>query len=170
METTLEQIITGRNKDKMISYIKSNPGEFKELIRLALSDKQPYAWRAAWLLRSCTEKNDPRIQKHLSTIIKKLNIFSSAQKRDWFFVLQKLDIPEKDEGLLFDTCVDAWCSIELQPSVRHNAFRIISKMAQKHPELKNEVEILAQKEYTETLSPGIKNAVQKMISQLQKQK
>ena len=41
----------------MLAYVKANPNEVEELIRLALADKQPYSWRAAWLLRSCLEKN-----------------------------------------------------------------------------------------------------------------
>ena len=41
----------------------------EELIELAISDKQPYSWRPAWLLWSCMDENDQRVQKHIPDII-----------------------------------------------------------------------------------------------------
>jgi len=49
----------------MISYLKSHPDDFEEIIKLAIVDKQPYSWRAAWLLWSCMDKNDQRIHKYI---------------------------------------------------------------------------------------------------------
>ena len=72
METALENILTSSYKAEMISYINTHPNDFEEAIELAVSNKQPYSWRAAWLLWSCMEKNDPRIQVHL----KKIRIYS----------------------------------------------------------------------------------------------
>jgi hypothetical protein len=36
----------------LISYLSAHPEYFEEAITLAISDKQPYSWRAAWLLWS----------------------------------------------------------------------------------------------------------------------
>ena len=62
METALEHILTSTYKDEMIAYLNTHPEDFEEAITLALSDKQPYGWRSAWLLWSCMEENDRRIQ------------------------------------------------------------------------------------------------------------
>lgn len=50
METPLEQILIKRYKSEMIAYIASHPEDFDELVNLAITDKPPYSWRAAWLL------------------------------------------------------------------------------------------------------------------------
>lgn len=44
METRLEYILTHSYKEEMIAYIKNNPGETDELIKLSLGDKHPYSW------------------------------------------------------------------------------------------------------------------------------
>ncbi len=72
-ESSLEYILTNSHKDDLIVYIKTHPNKFNELIKLSISDKQPYAWRAAWLLWSCMDKNDRRIHKHIKNIIYKKN-------------------------------------------------------------------------------------------------
>ena len=64
-ETKLEHILTNSYKADMISYMKSHPEDFEEAIKLAITDKQPYSWRAAWLLWSCMDKNDQRINKYI---------------------------------------------------------------------------------------------------------
>lgn len=56
VETKLEHILTNSYKADMISYLKSHPEDFDEAIKLAIADKQPYSWRAAWLLWSCMKK------------------------------------------------------------------------------------------------------------------
>jgi len=69
METELEYTLTHSYKEGMISYMKTHPEEFDELIKLAISHKPPYSWRAAWLLWSCMEKNDKRVQGNIKKII-----------------------------------------------------------------------------------------------------
>lgn len=36
--------------------MKSHPETYFEALELALSDKEPYSWRAAWMIRSCSKK------------------------------------------------------------------------------------------------------------------
>ena len=70
METELERVLISSYKDKMISFMDAHPEYFEEAIELAISDKQSYSWRAAWLLWSCMEENDSRIQGYIKKIIK----------------------------------------------------------------------------------------------------
>ena len=58
METALEKTLTSCYKHEMISFMENHPEAFDEAIQLTVSDKQPYSWRAAWLLLSCIEEND----------------------------------------------------------------------------------------------------------------
>ena len=69
MESKFEYILTHSYKADLISHLKSHPEDFEEALKLAVSDKQAYSWRAAWLLWSCMERNDQRIQKYTERII-----------------------------------------------------------------------------------------------------
>ena len=50
---------------EQINAIDQSNYDFEEIIKLAIVDKQPYSWRAAWLLWSCMDKNDQRIHKYI---------------------------------------------------------------------------------------------------------
>ncbi|RYM31292.1 hypothetical protein ERX46_16525 [Brumimicrobium glaciale] len=164
-ETPLESILTKSYKEEMISYITAHQDEVDELIELAVSDKQPYSWRAAWLLWIIMEKNDLRVQAHVSTMVKQLNSCKDGQQRNLINILLKMEVPEENEGLLFDSCVDIWLKIEKQSSVRYKAFEVIVQLAKKYPELNNEVESLTDKRFIEPLSGGIRRSFYNLIKQ-----
>ena len=82
METEFEHILTHSYKADLVSYMKSHPEDFEEAVHLAISDKQPYSWRAAWLLWSCMEKNDQRICRSIEKIIDTIPTKSDDQARE----------------------------------------------------------------------------------------
>ena len=150
----------------MISYMNSNPQEFEEAINLALSDRQPYSWRAAWLLCSCLEKNDSRIINYVKEILNVILEKNDNIQREFLKILYFMDLEDEYEGILFNICITIWEMTYKQPSVRYNAFRIIVKSAKKHPELANEVKYLTQEQYLDSLSPGAQRSVIKMLNEL----
>ena len=152
----------------MMAYMEANPLEYGELIQLALADKQPYSWRAAWLLSNCMEKDDKRVKSFIPQIINRLPTAPDGQKRDLINVLRKMEIEEEYEGLVFDNCVNIWTRIDKIPSVRYNALRLILQITEKHPELFTEVDLLTQNHYIEPLSEGIRRSIQRMISKVKK--
>jgi hypothetical protein len=163
METRLEHILTHAYKDEMIVHLAAHGEDFEEAIRLALADKQPYSWRAAWLLWSCMEENDPRIRPHIRTIIDVIPSKKDGHQRELLKILQQMEVSEEDEGYLFDLCVRIWEKINSRPSVRYHAFNTIVSIAGKHTTLFNEIKCLTEEHYMDTLSPGIKNGVYRMI-------
>jgi hypothetical protein len=54
----------------MISFMENHPEAFEEAIQLSVTDKQPYSWRAAFVLWSVIQNNDAGIQKHIKRIVK----------------------------------------------------------------------------------------------------
>jgi len=168
METPLEHLLTTSYKADSISYLKSHPEDFTEAINLAVTDKQPYSWRAAWLLWSCMEKNDKRVQPYVNRIIAAIPKRGENQQRELFIILQKMELTKRQEGVLFNTCVNVWEQLHKQASVRVNAFKLIVKITKKYPDLWNEVTVLTRNEYLETLSPAVKKAVVKLMQGLRK--
>jgi hypothetical protein len=165
MESRLEYILTNSHKAEMIVYLKSHPEDFEEAIKLALSNKQPYSWRAAWLLWGCISKNDKRIQKHIEKIIYTLQSCRDNQIRELLIILQQMELDSRYEGKLFDICIIIWKSIEKKPSVRYHAFKTLIKIAKKHPDLLQEIQLLTESRYLNSLSDGVKRSLLKMISE-----
>ena len=163
METALEYILTNSNKDGMISYMDAHPEDFEEAMKLAIADKRPYSWRAAWLLWSCMKENDQRVQKYIKRIIDSIPTKNDNQQRELFIILQKMELNEDYEGILLDICVNAWLKINKKPSVRFNAFKLIVKIAKKYPELSQEIGLLTQDQYLESLSSAVNKSIFKMI-------
>jgi hypothetical protein len=150
----------------MISFMNSHPECFDEAIELALSDKQPYSWRAAFVLWSVIEENDKRIQRHINKIIKAVRNKNDGHQRELLKILLMMQLDKKYEGVLFDLCMNIWDQIVKAPAVRVNALKMIIKIADNHPELKKEISLLAQDHYLESLSPGARHSVKKIISEL----
>lgn len=165
METALEHILTSSYKADMISYMDAYPEDFEEAIKLAISNKQPYSWRAAWLLWSCMEENDQRIQGYIKNIIDTITTKNDDHQRELFKILLQMELNEKYEGFLFNVCVTVWEKINKKPSVRLTAFKIIVKIAKKHPDLSHEIIFLTQNQYLDSLSPAVKRSISKMIKE-----
>lgn len=165
MDTALEQVLMQFYKKEMISFLNTHSEHFEEAIELALSDKQPYAWRSAFLLGDCMKENDQRIKAYIKNIINVLPNKKDGHQRELLKILLQMELDEEDEGILFDYCITLWEEINKVPSVRYTAFKFISKIAKKHTDLSNEVILLTQDRYLDTLSPGIKRAISDMVKE-----
>lgn len=162
MESALEHILINNTKSALISYMDSHPESFEELVNLSLSDKQPYSWRASWLLWSCIIENDGRLDAHIHRIIKSIPTFREEQQRELFIVLFKLNIPIELEGIVFDLCISIWEQTHKKPSVRFNAFKLLAKIAKCNPELSKEMRLYTQDKYLDTLSTGVRRSILKL--------
>jgi len=163
METVFEYILTNSYKAELIAYMAVHPEVFETAIKLAVSDKQPYAWRAAWLLWSCMEENDLRIQGYIKNIIDTITATSDNHQRELLIILQHMVLVEKDEGIIFVICVNIWEKINKKPAVRLNAFKMIVQIARKYPDLSHELVFLTQNQYLDSLSVAAQKSVCKMF-------
>jgi len=166
METSLEHILTSSYKADMISYMDAHPEDLNEAIILAISDKQPYSWRAAWLLWSYMGKNDQRIQPYVKNIIDTIETKNDDHQRELLKILYQMELNEEYEGFLFNVCLTVWEKINKKPSVRLTSFKFMVKIAEKHPDLVQELIFLAQNQYLDTLSPVVKRSISKMLNEL----
>ena len=147
----------------MISYLNAHPERFAEAVELALADRPACSWRASWLLFNCMEHNDHRLHRHIHDIIKVLPSKKDGHQRELIKILYQMDVDEALEGQLLDHCFRLWEKMKKQASVRISALKMILKIAGKYKELLPEVQLLTQPYYTETLSPGIRRSVQRMM-------
>ena len=167
MTKSLNNILTATlRKDKMVVFLKKNPNLFDETIKVSLGNEKPQSWRAAWLIGQLITKNDKRIKPHIKSILKAIKEKEDGHQRELLKILMKMNLSEKQEGILFDECISIWEDINKSSSVRGFAFLIITNTVKKYPELISEIGFLTQEHYTETLSPGIRHSVIKIIKGL----
>jgi len=164
--TPLEICLTHNYKDGIVVFLKAHPECWEEAIELAIANKQPYSWRAAWLLWSCIEKNDTRIQPRIQSLIDGLKDKKDGHQRELLKILIVMELSEEQETNLLDYCIRLWKDIQKTPSIRYTAFRFINKIVSKYPELRNEIKYYTVKKYIETLSPGIQKSINKLIQNL----
>ncbi len=166
METALEKVLERIQKEKMLAFVAQNPESFDEAVQLVVSNKEPYAWRATWLVCTCMKKNDVRIAEYVNDLVVALPKRSSNQQRELLKILFEMDLDEEAEGLLFEYCINIWERVSEQSSLRFYALKQMVKTAQKYPELKAEIKILMQEEYLETFSAGIRNSADRLVKSL----
>ncbi len=162
-KTSLEYLLLNSYKSDLIAYIELHPEDFEELVELSVSDKQPYSWRAAWLLWSCMANNDKRIHKYIKKIIEILAYRNDNQQRELLMILQRMAISTAYEGRLFDLCINIWTNINKNSSLRFNAFKIMYAISKKYPELSSEIKLMTDDCYTGNLSDNVKKSIHKIL-------
>jgi hypothetical protein len=166
MQTKLEDILVNSHKAELVTYMRSHPQRFDELIKLVIADKQRISWRAAWLLWSCMEPNDQRIRKYLKRIIGIFPAKKDSEQRELLMVLQRMKLNNEQEGLVFDICTTVWQKTGNSPSLRCNAFKLMVSISKKHPGLSRETTQLATAAYVNPLSNTARRSIFKMLEEL----
>ncbi len=165
----LQETFTCRfDKEGLIELISNNPSFFEPTVQISLSNQQPQAWRATWIVGHCIAKNDPRLQPHLATYIDQIRDKEDGYQRELMKIMEKMECDEEHEGKLFDTCLGICEQVHRTPSVRIVAFRLITKTIKKYPELINEIEFLLENEYITDLTPGATHSFQILKEKLMK--
>lgn len=168
VQTIFEHLLTNSHKADMIAYLEFHHEDFTEASKFAIADKQPYSWRASWLLWSCMDKNDKRVSKYVNKIIDILPERKDNQQRELLKILQRMELNDKHEGQLFDSCTKIWEQKRKNPSLRYNAFKTLSVISKKHPDLSPEIKALTESFYTNNLSESVKKSITKLTKGLTK--
>jgi hypothetical protein len=164
----LTNLSSGAEKDLLMGEIIKSEAHFKALLHLALHEKDPIAWRAAWVLDGSDELKSGLARKHISKIVKVLpELESMGTLRSLLRMLTRYDIPENEQGLLIDLCFSYLVS-ELYPvAVKAHAMQIIYHHVLLYPELKNEL-IAVIEDQAENNSVGFKARGNILIKQMEK--
>lgn len=159
---------SGAEKDLFIAEVGHSEEKFATLLDLALFEKDPLAWRAAWILDGSDEKHPGLAFRFRSKIIRNLPpLESKGSLRSLLRLLCRYEIHEEDQGLLIDLCFGYMVS-ELYPvAVKVHAMQIIYKHALLYPELKQEL-ITVIEDQVDNNTVGFKSRGMRIIRQLEK--
>lgn len=170
MLSLLETSMLRSKKETMVSFLHLHPEYVDEALALCISDKQPFCWRAAWMLQEYFEPNPTDLWDYIPDIIKAIPHKKDGHQRELLKLLKLVYLNDDQEGELYECCLKIWMQIHKNPSVRYIALEYLLNTAQKYPELLHELELVLTEEYIDTLSPGIKHGVKKRLSKLKKNK
>ena len=158
----IDFVLTQCGKPRMMDAVRRHPRFFGQALRLLLAGQVVYTWRAAWLLNCNMNENDRRIRKHVNGLVEILPQRPENEQREILKILLRMEIGEDTEGLLLDHCISIWKRPNLRPGVRYYALKLVSNIALRHPELRNELDLLTQDFHLETISPGIRRSIMKL--------
>jgi len=170
LKQLIEKIPSASEKEILVTNIASSQEKFDELFHFLFGQKDPIAWRTAWIIDGCDEKNPCISDKHLSKIINALpELKSHGVRRSLLRLLSRHIIPEKDQGMLADLCFQYMISEQHPVAVKVYAMQILFNLTRIYPELSRELITVIEDQY-ENNSAGFKARGTIIISQLEKVK
>jgi len=166
--TLLIHIPSGADKELFIREVLNDTQEFNTLLDFALHEKDPLAWRAAWILDGSDEQAPGLASEYLSIIIQRLPVIkSTGTLRCLLRLLCRYDIHNDDQGILIDLCFKYLVS-ELYPvAVKVHAMQIIYQHVLIYPELKEELSTVI-RDQLENNTVGFKSRGMRLLRAMEK--
>lgn len=158
---------SGAEKDFFIAEVGQSKEKFQTLLELTLYEKDPLAWRAAWILDGSDEQHPGLASGSITPIIQRLSeLESNGALRSLLRLLCRYEIPEDDQGMLVDLCFNYMVS-ELYPvAVKVHAMQIIYNHTLIYPELKDEL-VTVIEDQVDNNTVGFKSRGMRIIRQLE---
>jgi len=157
-----------KNATFISDYIGRDEVKFKILMKLFLANEDIISQRAAYSLSISTDNHPELIKPHIGTLINNLDEnVHDAVKRCTVRILQHTKIPNKHEGKLTEQCFDFLTSNKEPIAIKVFSMTILANMAEKYPDLKNELNIIIN-DLMEYGNPGIISRGKKVLKQIAK--
>lgn len=148
------------------NYIGKDRTKFNELITLFTGSVYRISQRAALTLSKCVDNNPELLTPHLEILIQNLQgTVHVAVKRNTLRVLQDIELPESLWGLTADICFKTLESRDEPIAVKVFAMTVLNNIAQKVPDLKNELRLIIEDQLPYG-SAGFKSRAKKVLRTL----
>jgi len=145
----------GNGPNIMLEHLHKDQGLVDAYVEFSMTDHK-YAWRAAWVIHHFSNTNPEYINKYADRYIQILpNLEKDGHIREVVSILINLKLSEEQMSELFEICYTYMQNNKRQSSVRSVCFRFMMNLADKYPELKEEIKIVFEniKDY---ISPGVR--------------
>ena len=155
------------NSVKVSLMVGADQDLFDELMGIMLGKDNELARRAAWALSFCFREHPFLFEKHVGKLVDLMNDKNchDAVKRCATQSLQDMDIPEDYEGLAYDYGMEILHDPNEAIAVKAYTIQILQKIAEKFPELKQElIQLVEDRMDFET--PAFRSRGKKMLKKL----
>lgn len=155
--------------DKVIDYVGEDVERFDELMQLFLNGEMRTVQRASQPIGVIGERIPRLIKPYLPDLVGYLKSDPiDAVKRNTMRIFQFIDIPEDIEGDLFEIGMNFLKSAEEPVAVKAFTMTALRKIAEKYPELAQEVIFQIEILVKERVSTGLTNRGQHELKKLAK--
>ncbi len=150
--------------NKIVTWIGSNQQRFNELFRLFLNDEYRVVQRAAWPLSFAVIAHPQLIKMHFSKLIKNLEkpALHDAVKRNTLRLLQEIEIPKKQHGILLNHCFNYISSHTEKAAIKAFSLSILQNLAIQYPDIKQELITIIQNRWPYE-TPAFKSRARKIV-------
>lgn len=156
-----------RQKVALLNEYERNKNLLTLAWETALQADGTTAWRAVWFLNQLKPKEiENDFYNYLPQLCEKLKIKNPSLQRELLRLFKSFTIDERCEAYIFDEAQKIWENLGNISSTRVQAFFMMVQIANKYPELKEELSYYNEDSYVKDLSPGIKRQVQRKLNSL----
>ena len=153
----------------LIQYITANPQYTDSILKKSMDDSMPENWRAAWMIDKIHEKSPELITPHLQAITQfVLNTKNHGKKRHFLKLVSLHPIPEENEALLLNYCLDVFTNSTETIAVRVHAMQVLYNIAFQEPDFASELIELIKHELEHHNSAGLASRARKLLPKLYK--
>lgn len=153
-------------KEVLLNYCRKN-NCWDCLSELCMGEDGFVSWRSAWLLAELSTTELDKMPLQVDRLIIHARTNNPSVQREFFKLIEKLDLPEEEQSAYFDWAVEAWLKIDNPPSTRIAALKAMVRMSRLHPELNREILQMGNRQYLESLSPGIRAQAERIFQNLE---
>ena len=126
--------------ENIAEFVISQPGKLDELMSCFFDSDFRMCQRASWPVCKLGIKSPGLLERYIPDMIKNLeNPNHDAVIRNTIRVWAEMDIGEEYEGNIFDICFRYLCNRRMPVAVRAFSISVAGNIAQKYPELANEL-------------------------------
>lgn len=155
-------------KENLGRLIGTSPDTYKDLIQLTFSGDMPACWRAAWMMDYLSEVDPSLPETFIARIWEELpEKHPDGVKRSALRMLCRYDIPEEQQGLATDLCLDWLVQESIPVAIKAYSMEIMHKICILYPELKEEFIAILQ-DHMHNNSAGFKARAWHIIKALEK--
>ena len=158
-----------RQAVKIANWVGSNPERFKQLIELFLRGEYRITQRSAWIVSHCADNYPELVLPWLPAMVKRMQdpAVHDAVRRNTLRFMAGFDVPQPILGNVVTLCFDYLNSRESPIAVKVHAMTVLANAAQKHPDLRHEIEDSIQAQM-ENAGPAIRARARMVLKKLQK--
>ena len=158
--------ISRRNTDYAANYVGNDPKRFKELMDLVFTGEPPLPHRASWAVSTVFDKYPEMLTPYLNKVISKIEKFEHpGTRRSLLRCLAEIEIPEHQQGKLFDVCYNWLLSKDEPPAVKVHSMQILINIAKPQPELLREIKLIIE-ELTDHESAAIRSRSRNLLAKI----
>lgn len=166
-EEILQVLDSWENLEYLLKEIINSPKNYIALVDIALYNKDPKSWRAAYIVDKINDIQPELLHPFLVRMIEQVQKEKSGSKKRHFLKLISMNnVPENHQGVMFDFCLKTFSSDKEAVAIRVHAMQVLYNISINEPDLQPEILAIIEHEMEHHPSAGITSRGKKLVKKL----